>query len=82
MKNLEELLAESTDLTVDVYEYLPEDKMSLIRILTPDIHISGNKLHINGLPSLDMQGLEIRSPFFDFICIKAPEIPNMELMIF
>lgn len=82
MKSLEELLAESSELTVDVYEYLPDDKLSLTRILMPDIHISDNHLHIHGLPSLDMQGLEIRSPFFDFICIKAPEIPNTELMIF
>lgn len=82
MKSLEELLAESIELTVDVYEFLPDDKMSLTRILTPDIHIGENKLHINGLPSLNLQSLEIRSPFFDFICIKAPEIPNTELMIF
>lgn len=82
MKILEELLAENTDLTVDVYEYLPDEKMALIRILDPNVHISDGKLHINGLPSLNLQSLETRSPYFDFVCIKAPEIPNTELMIF
>jgi len=82
MKSLEELLSLNEDLTVDVYRYLPNDKMSLMRILDPYIHISDDKLYINGLPSLNLQSLEIRSPFFDFICIKAPEIPNTELMIF
>lgn len=82
MKNLEELLAEKFDMTVDLYEFLPDDKMALTRILEPGIHISDEQLHINGLPSLKLQDLQIRIPYFDFICIKAPEIPNIEIMIF
>lgn len=82
MKNLEELLAEKSDMTVDVYEYLPGDRMALTRILDPQIRISDNQLHINGLPSLNLVDLQIRIPYFDFVCIQAPEIPNTEIMIF
>lgn len=82
MKNLKELLAEKSDITVDVYEFLDEGKMALTRILEPGIHISDEQLHINGLPSLKLPDLQIRIPYFDFICIQTPEIPNTELMIF
>ena len=82
MKNLEELLAEKSDMTVDLYEYLPDEKMALTRILEPGVHISNEELHINGLPNLKLKGLQVRIPYFDFICIKAPEIPNIEVMIF
>ncbi len=82
MKTLEELLAEKSDMTVDLYESLPDDRVGLTRILEPGIHISDGKLYITGLPSLKLQDLQVRIPYFDFICIKAPEIPNIEIMIF
>ena len=82
MKNLAELLAEKSDMTVDLYEFLPDDKMALTRILEPGIYISDEQLHINGLPSLKLQDLQIRIPYFDFICIQTPELPKTEIMIF
>lgn len=82
MKNLEELLAEIADKTVDLYEYLPDNKMALTRILEPGVYISNEQLHINGLPSLKLQDLQIRIPYFDIICITTPQIPNLEIMIF
>jgi hypothetical protein len=58
MKNIEELLAEKSDLTVDLYEYLPDNKMALSRILEPGIYICDEQLHINGLPGLKLQDLQ------------------------
>ena len=82
MKDLKELLAEKSDMTVDLYEFLEDGKMNLIRILDPGIHISDEQLHINGLPGLKLHNLQIRIPYFDFICIQTPELPNTEIMIF
>ncbi len=82
MKDLKELLAEKSDMTVDLYEFLKDGKMNLTRILDPGIHISDEQLHINGLPGLKLQNLQIRIPYFDFICIQTPELPNTEIMIF
>lgn len=82
MKSIEELLAEKWDMTVDLYEFLPDDKMAVSRILEPGIYIRDEQLHINGLPDLKLQDLQIRIPYLDIICIKTPQIPNIEIMIF
>ena len=82
MKSIEELLDDKTDMTVDLYEFLPDNKMAVSRILEPGIYICDEQLHINGLPGLKLQDLQIRIPYLEIICIKTPQIPNIEIMIF
>ncbi len=83
MINLEEMLAKKSSLTVDVHEVLEGGVIGVTRILEARVKISDEHLHIEGLPSLKLQDLQIDIPYLEFLSIKSPKLPNIDmLMIF
>jgi len=83
MIKLEEMLAKKSSLTVDVHELLEGGVIGVTRILEARIKISDEQLHIEGLPSLKLQDLKVEVPYLEFLSIKSPELPNIDmLMIF